>query len=347
VFLSDILGPETGHLLSCFTREDGTVRADRLVAVLLLLQRRGRLTAAEVAAELEVSERSARRDLEALGMAGLPIYSQQGRNGGWFLAGGGRTDLSGMSADEVRALFLLAGPSSSATPQIRAALRKLTRAIPEPLRATAESAAAAVVLDPSGWDSPNRGRPDPPFLQEVQRGIVEGRQLELGYVSRQGDATTRLVHPLGLARKGTVWYLLADTERGRRTFRVDRVRSVRLTHDAVARPPGFDLAETWAEIVGEVNERRMPVRARALVESDSVDLIRWVMGTRVSIGPPADDGRVEVEVRGHSPRSLAGELAGFGAGLEVIEPAEMRHQLSAIGRELTALYSSGHRAPTG
>ena len=93
------------------------MRADRLVAVLLMLQARGRVTAAEVAEELEVSERTARRDLEALGTASLPVYSTQGRNGGWQLAGRGRTDLSGLTASEARALFLVAGPSSSATPE--------------------------------------------------------------------------------------------------------------------------------------------------------------------------------------------------------------------------------------
>src|SRR4051812_29240842 len=116
------------------------MRADRLVAILLMLQARGQVTAGEVAAELEISERTARRDLDALGMAGLPVYSQQGRNGGWRLAGGGRTDLSGLTAQEAQALFLVAGPSSSATPEVRAALRKLTRALPEPMRPQAEAA---------------------------------------------------------------------------------------------------------------------------------------------------------------------------------------------------------------
>src|SRR5438046_2818694 len=128
------------------------MRADRLVAILMLLQTRGQVTAADVATELEISERTARRDLEALGMAGLPIYSRQGRNGGWQLAGGGRTDLSGLTAAEARALFLVAGPSSSATPDVKAALRKLVRALPEPLRAGAEAASIAVVVDPADWD---------------------------------------------------------------------------------------------------------------------------------------------------------------------------------------------------
>src|SRR6476469_10220194 len=102
------------------------MRADRLVAILLMLQTRDQVTAAEVANELEVSERTARRDLEALGMAGVPVYARPGRNGGWQLAGGGRTDLSGLNAAEARALFLVAGPAS-ATPQVKAALRKLVR----------------------------------------------------------------------------------------------------------------------------------------------------------------------------------------------------------------------------
>jgi len=124
------------------------VRADRLVALLLLLQARGTVTAAEVAEELEVSERTARRDLDALAMAGVPVYSKRGRNGGWQLVGGAKTDLTGLTADETRALFLVAGPSS-ATPEVRAALRKLVRALPEPFRASAEAASQAVAKDSS------------------------------------------------------------------------------------------------------------------------------------------------------------------------------------------------------
>src|SRR3954453_13467414 len=156
------------------------MRADRLVAILLLLQARTQVTVAEVAAELEISERTARRGLDPLGMAGLPVYSQPGRNGGWRLAGGGRTDLSGLTAAETRALFLVAGPSSAsatATPQVKAALRKLVRALPEPLRSGAEAASQAVVVDPSGWDDRIPRRPAPPFLDDVQRAVVDGEQV--------------------------------------------------------------------------------------------------------------------------------------------------------------------------
>ena len=239
------------------------VRADRLVAILLMLQSRGQVTAAEVAEELEISERTARRDLEALGMAGLPIYSRQGRNGGWRLAGGGRTDLSGLNAAEARALFLVAGPASSATPELRAALRKLVRALPESFRTAAEAATTSVLVDPPGWDQ-QAPRRTPIHLEAVQQAVVDGEQIVLGYVARDRTATTRVVHPLGLAAKGAVWYLVGDTEAGLRTFRVDRMTSVEPNGQPVSRPDGFDLHQAWKLITEEVESKRTPIIATAL-----------------------------------------------------------------------------------
>lgn len=314
------------------------MRADRLVAIILMLQARGQVTAAEVATELEVSERTARRDLDALGVAGLPIYSRQGRNGGWQLAGGGRTDLSGLTASEARALFLVAGPASAATPEVKAALRKLVRALPEPFRDSAEAASTAVIVDPHGWDRPTAPRRTPPLLDAVQRAVVEAQQVTLGYRARDGAETSRVVHPLGLAAKGAGWYLVAGTDAGLRTFRVDRMSSVEPTGDTVVRPEGFDLAEAWRMIADEVDRRRTPVLAHALVPSDSVWICRAVFGNRVGIGPPGADGRVEVELRGHSIRALAGEVGGLGALVEVVDPPELREALAAVGAELVALY---------
>ena len=146
------------------------MRADRLVAILMLLQTRGRVTAAEVADELEVSERTARRDLEALGIAGLPIYSVQGRGGGWRLLGGGRTDLSGLTAAEARALFLVAGPSS-ASPEVRAALRKLVRALPEPFR---RGRGGGVCRSCGRRGRLGRAQPRPPPAPPSRRGAAGG-----------------------------------------------------------------------------------------------------------------------------------------------------------------------------
>jgi predicted DNA-binding transcriptional regulator YafY len=148
------------------------------------------------------------------------------------------------------------------------------------------------------------------------------------------------VHPLGLAAKGAVWYLVAGTDAGLRTFRVDRMVAVASTGQRVVRPEGFDLAEAWRLISTEVEERRAPFRATVLATPPAVAQCRWVLGTRVRIGPPSTDGRIELEIRGHSFRSLAGELAGFGPELEIVDPPEVREHLARIGSELTASYGT-------
>jgi len=317
------------------------VRADRLVATLLLLQAKGRVTAAEVAAELEISERTARRDLEALSMAGIPVYSQAGRGGGWSLLGGARTDLSGLTAAEARTLFLVAGPSSSATPEAKSALRKLVQALPETFRADAEAAASAVMLDPASWG--DRPPTPPPFLDELQRAVVDQVEVELGYVDREQVETQRTISPLGLVQKGRTWYLVAGTADGVRTFRVGRVRSVERTDQRVERPPGFDLAETWAEVVAEMDQRRTASGVEALADPDVVDQLRHHWGTSLVVhgdAPARPDGRVPVTIGGPSWEVVVDQLAGYGSGLEVTSPVEARAHLARIGAQLVARYGA-------
>lgn len=317
------------------------MRADRLVAVLLLLQQRGQVTARDVAEELEVSERTARRDLEALGMAGIPVYSQAGRGGGWRLAGGGRTDLSGLTAAEARALFAVAGPASDAAPAVRSALRKLVRALPEPFRVQAEAAATSIHVDTLGWGGVD-GRPAPPHLDALQQAVIDGVRVRLGYVDRERRATTRLVDPLGVVSKAGTWYLVAGTERGQRTFRIDRVTVADPIDEACVRPDGFDLAAAWRDISEGIDRVRAPLEVRAVTDAEHLPLLQAMLGTRLDVGAPVDGG-VEVVVRGHSPRAIAGELAGLGAWLRIVAPEEVRHELALVAAELVALYA----APAG
>jgi predicted DNA-binding transcriptional regulator YafY len=315
------------------------MRADRLVAILLMLQRRERVTCAEVAEELEVSERTARRDLESLAMAGVPVYSQQGRGGGWFLAGGGRIDLSGLSAQEARALFLLTGPRAETTPEVRSALRKLVRALPEPLRGSAETAAGAVVIDPTGWDRSYESPWRPPLLDEIEAAVVDGECLRIGYTGRRGEPSERVVHPLGLAVKGRHWYLLTSTDSGPRTFRVDRITAATRTGERVVRPEGFELAEEWSQIVQHVDVMRTPVVAVGTAIADAAAPLRAVFGRRVEIEEPGEpDGPHRVRVRGASVRSIAAEIAGFGDWVQLESPPELCELLADIGQQLVRQY---------
>ena len=314
------------------------MRADRLVAALLVLQARGRVTAAELAEELEVSERTARRDLEALAMAGVPVYSQAGRGGGWSLIGGARTDLSGLTGAEARALFLLAGPAAPATPPVKAALRKLVRALPEPMRAEAEAAASAVMIDANSWD--RTSVPPPEQLETLQRAVVDGVRVELTYAGRGREPSTRVVSPLGLVVKGRLWYLVANTPDGLRTFRVDRVRDATPTGDDVDRPDGFDLAEHWKTVVSEVDERRAPLLVRLRVRPHATGWLRAMQGTRVTFGEQTPDGWVPADLRMYTIEGAAAELAGFGDAIEIVEPAEIRSHLARIGAELVHRYDA-------
>jgi len=266
------------------------------------------------------------------------VYSVQGRGGGWRLVGGARTDLSGLTASEARALFLVAGPASSVTPAVKAALRKLVQALPEPFRVQAEAAASSLVTDPQRWGS-SRVEPRPPrFLDELQDAVIRGVQVRLGYVDREGTETERTVHPLGIVAKGPSWYLVTSTEAGRRTFRIDRVSSAHPTGDPVHRPVDFDLAESWRAIADEVDRKRTPLEARAMCAPHGIRVLRMGFGGRLEVGGSTPDGRIEVVIRGNDEYILAGELAGLVEWVEVTSPPGVRDHLASIGNGLVERY---------
>jgi predicted DNA-binding transcriptional regulator YafY len=312
------------------------MRADRLVATLLLMQARGRVTAAELAAELEVSVATARRDLEALSTAGVPVYPQPGRGGGWSLVGGSRTDLTGLTATEARALFLLAGPAAAGDPPVRSALRKLVRALPDTFRADAEAAADAVVVDPARWGERDRTRP--PLVDALQDAVVSRRKVELEYRGRGRQRTRRLVDPWGLVDKDEVWYLVAGTEQGQRTFRVDRIVEATTTDRPAERPVDFELAREWERVVDEVEQRRALLPATVLIAERLVPILRDRFGRHCEPLETREDGRVRVRVAGPMPISIAQELAGWGAMVEVLEPDSVKAELARLGAELVARY---------
>ncbi|MET0864421.1 MAG: WYL domain-containing protein [Nakamurella sp.] len=317
------------------------MRADRLVATLLLMQSRGRVTAAEVADELEVSVATARRDLEALSGAGIPVYPQPGRGGGWALVGGARTDLTGLTAPEAQALFLLAGPAASVAPEVKSALRKLVRALPETFRMDAEAAAEAVIVDSSGWGETSREPPE--LVRALQTAVVRRRKTRLTYRGKGRDQSERLVDPWGLVDKDDIWYLIAGTERGQRTFRVDRIVEAAVTDSPAERPVDFDLAREWARVVDEMEQRRSMLAATVLIPAGLVPVLRDHFGRHCSQVGLLDDGRAQVRVAAPTPLMIAQQLAGWGSIVEVVEPASVQAELGRLGRELVTRYPSARQ----
>jgi predicted DNA-binding transcriptional regulator YafY len=310
------------------------MRADRLVATLLLMQTRGRVTAAELASELEISVATARRDLEALSVAGVPVYPQPGRGGGWQLVGGARTDLSGLSAREAQALFLLAGPAATGAPEVKSALRKLMGALPGTFRADAEAAADAIVVDQAGWGEHPKERP--PMVELLRDAVIARRQVLLAYAGR--EKSERLVDPWGLVDKDDVWYLVAGTAKGRRTFRVDRIVSATPTGGAANRPSELELAEVWQEVVEEVEQRRSLLSAEVVLDRRYFGVLRDRFGRHCELLAELPGDRVRARVAAPSPIMIAQELAGWGALVEVEGPEPVRAELARLGAELVARY---------
>lgn len=319
------------------------MRADRLVAALLILQARGRTTARQLAAELEVSLKTARRDLEALASAGIPVYATPGRGGGWELLGGARTDLSGLTAAEARALFLVAGPSASVAPEAKAALRKLVRALPETFRAEATAAGSALVIDPAAWGKALELAP--PLLPVLEAAVIERIRVRLTYTNRSGRASERTVDPLGLAKKGSAWYLLAGTDHGVRTFRVERIHAAAPTGEPARRPGDFDLAGAWREVAEATERRRRQVVARVRVRTRVLLGLHDQFGADMTETGALDDEWSQVEIRRASAEIIADELAGWGRDVAVDSPDEVRRHLARLGVELIGIYGGAvHRS---
>ena len=317
------------------------MRADRLVAALLTLQARGRVTAAQLADELEVSVATARRDLEALSAAGIPVYPQIGRGGGWQLLGGARTDLSGLTGPEARALFLLVGPAASVDPDAKAALRKLVRALPESFRSDAAAAADAIVLDPGEWGLPPAERPV--LLPVLEEAVVQRRRVRVRYAAWNRGPVDRLVDPWGLVRKRERWYLLGAVDGAERTYRVDRMLDAVVTDEPAERPADLDLGELWERISAEVERRRADASATVIADAGIVPLLRTQFGQRAVEEAEIDDLRSRVLVTAPTEQLLARGLAGWAEYVEVVEPTSLREELLRLGRVLLERNSASTR----
>ncbi len=318
------------------------MRADRLVATLLMLQARETVTAREVADELEVSERTARRDLDALAVAGIPVYSIQGRGGGWRLIGGARTDLTGLQSAEARALLTMAAATGQATPEFASAMRKLTRALPEPVRTEAERAMAAVVSDGAAWGNRQASVLDEPrrdeWIEPLQRAVIQRRSVTLGYDTPRKGRSQRRVDALGLITKQGVWYLLADTKAGRRSFRLDRMWSVELSDDVFEFPDDFDLEAEWEDITTGYIERSLRVTCEAIVDAWAIPVLR-ALGVETVVHEQQPDGRSRATLGAWNADVLAAEIAGVIAGVELLDPPrELTARLSEIGTMLVSRF---------
>lgn len=321
------------------------MRADRLLSILSLLQVHRRLTSRELAARLEVSERTIHRDMDVLSGMGVPIYAQRGAGGGWILSEPYRTDLTGLSGGEIRALFLGTPAHLLADLGLRqaaeAALVKLLASLPSARRRDAEYVRRRIHVDAAGWDRPEEAVPALPAVQEA---VWTERKLALSYRRSDGTTVGRLIDPLGLVAKGSIWYLIAAVAGELRTYRVSRIQAAALTDEPVSRPPDFDLAATWAALSAGFKAAlpRYPVTLRVAPEI----LPRIRQGIRYARveeeEAPGEDGWVPVRIQFEVEREACECVLSLGSNVEVLEPVELRERVIRAGQEIVVLYRERH-----
>ncbi|MFF5637892.1 helix-turn-helix transcriptional regulator [Streptomyces sp. NPDC012825] len=307
------------------------MRASRLVALLLLLQNRGRTTARQLAEELGVSVRTVYRDVEALGAAGIPLYGEAGHAGGYRLVDGYRTRLTGLTADEAQAAFLAALPGAAAALGLGEALAtarlKLRAALPAELREHAELIQERFLLDAPGWYG---GADRVPHLTAVAAAVWARRAVVLRYRRwRAPEEIERRVEPYGLVLKAGRWYLVAGGPSGVRTYRVDQILGIRPLEDEFAAPDGFRLAGYWKDHLAGFRARLHTAEALVRLTPEGA--------RRLGVAPAGDgwtETRVPIESIDHAHR----EFLRLGTDVEVVAPAELRDRVAETVRTLAARY---------
>ncbi|MBO0811462.1 MAG: WYL domain-containing protein [Microlunatus sp.] len=320
------------------------MRVERLVTIALLLQAHRRLTVPELARRLDVSERTIRRDLDALLLSGLPLYSERGRGGGWALLDGPAINLSPLTAEEAQALFLVTGPDLLASlgleQGITSAVRKLLAALPANARQQADRTRQAIHIDPTRWG--RTAQPPPATLAPLRHAVIAGVQVDLTYAPPAAEPAVHRVHPYGLVSKSGTWYLVAGADVGLRTFRVSRIIHADATTEPVERPDGFDLVRAWED----VTRRQVPCwRSRVEVEfqvrAEDLGRVTSALPEDAQLvpadGEPGKAGRFTATF--NSVHEAACELIYLGEGVQVLRPASVRAELVRIGHRLIAAHS--------
>lgn len=319
------------------------MRSSRLLEMLLLLQARGTVTAAELAGRLEVSPRTIYRDAEALSAAGVPIYTERGRRGGISLLSGYRADLTGLTHDEARALFIRAATRDVQEDLglggevLRSALAKMLRAVPVPFRDSAMAVSERILVDPVRWMPVSPAMP-PGLLAALQEAVFADRRVRLCYQSmNSAEPRWRTVDPYGLVYKSGAWYLVADFAGEARLYRVSRACAAEVDEAPVRRRDGLTLAGLWDELRRRVDEKPMPVRVVARVRRSRLDTVRGLCAPNL-VAVSADEvpgGGEWAEAELRFPAVMAARiLLSFGTDIEIVSPPEVREDLLAVAADV-------------
>jgi predicted DNA-binding transcriptional regulator YafY len=312
------------------------MRADRLLSIILLLQTRGKMTAKALAEELEVSRRTILRDITALSFSGLPVYSEGGHGGGIALVEEYRTTLTGLNKFEVQSLFVANNNDALRDVGLGDAgerlLLKLLAALPNAHHSTADHIRQRLMIDPTWWW---HDASISPSWDDIQKAVYEDRLIEVEYENFDGKITQRLLAPYSLVCKSSVWYLLAERDKELRTYRVTRIRSVRLLDKSFSRHPDFDLPTYWRAQAQSFENLLSEYSCVLRIHPERISFIKWLMPGRWELIKDANDkGWMTISLTMDSDllaKMLVFGLAGF---VEVVEPTELKDAVVAKAHDV-------------
>lgn len=310
------------------------MKSGRLLAMLLMLQAKGRSSAREIAEALEVSQRTVYRDLDALSAAGVPVHAERGVQGGIVLAEGYRKALTQFGEDEIRALFI-AGESPLADIGLadgrHRALEKLAGALPEAQRRAAQTMRSRIYVDQRRWRQTVQPRE---HLAALRRAIWDDRRVTLRYRDRNRKVTERVIDPLGLVAKAGVWYVVARYGDEMRTFRAERILGVDERAERFIRPPDFDLDAYWRDWAEKL-ERSLPEYPVVVRVADGdLEEITSYWDSLVLDDAVQPAGSKAVRVLFPAPETAVHQLVAWGRRVEIVEPKELRDKVITCAREV-------------
>ena len=319
------------------------MRADRLLSMLMLLQDRGTLTAGKLAAELEVSERTIYRDMDALSTAGVPVYAERGPGGGCSLIDSYRTDLTGLTRDEVRALFMLSIPAPLAElgvdQDLKAALLKLSAALPEVYRPEGIRVRQRIHLDPTAWFHQEIRVP---HMHTLQQGLFQNRKLKLTYRLAFDAQVEHIVEPYGLVAKTNLWYLIFSRADVIFVRKLADVLDAELTQEKFDYPPDFDLVKFWMDWCGVYENNQPQFTTHVRLRPDLVRMLQYFQDplvTDISGEPEIDgDGWHNLIMHFETFEAARKRLLNFGGAVEVLEPEALRRSVQDFAKQIIKTY---------
>jgi predicted DNA-binding transcriptional regulator YafY len=304
------------------------------------------MTAKKLAQELEVSQRTVYRDIDALCTAGVPIYAEHGHGGGYALLDSYRTNLTGLTEDEVRALFMLSIPAPlnelGVSHTLKNALLKLSAALPAAQRGDEERVRQRFHLD-SAWWFQSEG--PVPHLQTIQQAVWEDRKLLLAYRMPFIDVVVEQgADPYGLVAKAGVWYLVCARSERVRAYPLARLSGVRILDESFERPTDFDLVTFWKAWCAEYEKQRAYYNVTLRITPDFISELPEFFGegARIAIDqarPPDDGGRITLELAFDSFHDARHRILGLGRSVEVLEPEALRKSVLDFATQIVALYT--------